>query len=66
MDRFSRLLEKIAVTKIAHADSALKCPPEKTEYGYGRVSGIYQGLCQVEQMMNDILKEDDNVTRNGR
>lgn len=63
MDRFSKLLERIAVMKVTHADTSLRTPKEPTSFEYGKASGVYLGYCQVEQVMNDILKEDENAKR---
>lgn len=62
-DKFSRLLEKLVIAKMTHADNALKCPKRGRSFDYGKAAGIYQGFCLAEQMMNDILKEDDNDKR---
>lgn len=63
MDRFNLLLTRLLEEKSKHADIALRTPKRGRSFDYGQASGIYLGYCQVEKLMNDILKEDDNGRR---
>lgn len=40
--------------------SALENPTEKTEYGFGRACGFWQGLLFAEQLLNEILEDAAN------
>lgn len=63
MIKLERLLDAIVRAKLQHSDSSLRNPSNRDSFEYGRVTGIYQGLCSVEVMINDILKEDENNER---
>jgi hypothetical protein len=43
------------------AETALLKPADKTEFEYGRVAGLYQGLTMAIEALQDVLadREDD-------
>ena len=40
----------------------LATPKNKTEFGYGEASGIYQGLRRAEQLFEEVVGEDEDGT----
>ena len=40
----------------------LATPKNKSEFGYGEASGIYQGLCRAEQLFEEVVGEEDDRT----
>lgn len=62
------MLEKIIelllaeMQKVQH--SALMSPADKSEFGYGNVSGQFQGLMRAKQIVEHVLdgkEEDDDI-----
>lgn len=54
-----RLLAKLAEEKLKHLD-ALQKPKDKTEFGFGELSGKVQGLSRAEQLLAEILEDEKN------
>ena len=40
----------------------LATPKDKSAFGYGEASGIYQGLCRAEQLFEEVVGEDEDGT----
>ena len=40
----------------------LATPKDKSAFGYGEASGIYQGLGRAEQLFNEVVGEDEDRT----
>ncbi len=38
----------------------LATPKEKSAFGYGEVSGTYQGLCRAEQLFDEVVGEEED------
>jgi hypothetical protein len=53
-------LRKLKDMQTEYADASLRQPNEKTAFGYGQVSGQYQGLLLAEQLLNNVIEEVAN------
>lgn len=40
----------------------LATPKDKTAFGYGQASGIFQGLHRAEQLFEEVIGEEDDRT----
>lgn len=40
----------------------LATPRDKTAFGYGQASGIFQGLYRAEQLFEEVIGEEDDRT----
>jgi len=55
-------LGRIKRLKVEYAQGALLSPPEKTEFGFGQVCGVYEGLTRAEQLFKEVIGEDEDRT----
>lgn len=46
----------------AECISLLATPKDKTAFGYGQASGIYNGLCRAEQLFEEVVGEEEDRT----
>lgn len=53
-------LRKLKGMQAEHADAALRRPKNKTDFGYGEVCGVYQGLLHAEQLLTNAIEEVAN------
>jgi hypothetical protein len=55
------LLNRLLEQRKGIAETALLQPADKTEFEYGRVAGLYQGLTMAIEALQDVLadREDD-------
>lgn len=58
-NKINHLLNAIKKAQAEHSHASLVRPAGRDAFEYGRAVGFYQGLCQVEIFINDILKEDE-------
>jgi hypothetical protein len=40
--------------------SLLATPKDKSAFGYGEASGVYQGLCRAEQLFEEVVGEEED------
>lgn len=40
----------------------LATPNDKSAFGYGQASGIYQGLCRAERLFEEVVGEEEDRT----
>jgi len=40
----------------------LATPKDKTAFGYGEASGIYNGLCRAERLFEEVVGEEEDRT----
>ncbi len=60
MERYIKLLDfEMAVW----AHDALTKPADKTEFEYGRVSGLYQGLSKAKEILLQLQAGDEEKER---
>jgi hypothetical protein len=38
----------------------LATPKDKSAFGYGEASGVYQGLCRAEQLFEEVVGEEED------
>ena len=55
-----RFLERLKGKQIEYATESLRQPSDRTEFGFGQVSGTYQGLLLAEQLFSDVIGEDND------
>lgn len=53
------LLIRLQVRRAELATTALQHPTERTEFEYGRVSGIYQGLTMAIEALQELQAEKE-------
>jgi hypothetical protein len=46
--------------KQAECISLLATPKDKSAFGYGEASGVYQGLCRAEQLFEEVVGEEED------
>lgn len=57
-----RFLERIKGRQIEYATESLQKPVDQTAFGFGQVSGVYQGLLLAEQLFKEVIGEEDDRT----
>ena len=50
-------IRKLKQYQSEYSDVALRTPNEKTEFGYGYVSGKYAGLLEAEKLLTHAIEE---------
>lgn len=40
----------------------LATPKDKTAFGYGEASGLYNGLCRAERLFEEVVGEEEDRT----
>ena len=60
---YKRFLDKLREEQMKYLD-ALKKPKDKTEFGFGQISGQLQGLSRAEQLFTEILEDEKNDKNN--
>lgn len=54
-----KLLNRLLEQRAHLAASALMHPTDKTEFEYGRVAGLYQGLTTAIEAVQNVLADGD-------
>lgn len=55
-----RFLQRLKNKQFEYADSVLRTPKQKTEFGFGEVCGVYQGLLLAERLFNEVIGEEND------
>jgi hypothetical protein len=55
-------LDRLKKRQMEQAIASLKTPTDRTEFGYGQASGVYQGLVIAEQLFEEALGEEHDRT----
>jgi len=58
--KIEKIIESIKRHQAEYAHAVLIAPPGRDAYEFGRVCGIYQGLRQAEQLINEAIGEPDD------
>jgi hypothetical protein len=58
-----RAIDELLKRELELARSALLRPTDKTEFGYGRVCGLFQGLQESRSVLEHCLNEGDPAER---
>jgi len=56
-------LDRLKKKQMEYAIASLKTPSDRTEFGYGQASGVYQGLLIAEQLFEEVIGEDRDGTK---
>ncbi len=59
LQQFLRALKE---EQLKHAVAALTRPPDKSEFGFGHVCGLYAGLVRAEQLFEEVIGEAEDRT----
>jgi hypothetical protein len=55
-----RFLERIKAKQQEYAHEGLAKPHDKSEFGFGRLTGVYSGLLLAEQLFLEVAGEEDD------
>lgn len=59
----ARFLDRLKSKQIEYATETLRVPKNRTEFGFGEASGVYQGLLLAEQLFEEVIGEDRDRTK---
>ncbi len=54
----AKYIQVLKEKQLTVADQSLRTPKEKTGFGYGQISGLYQGLLIAEQLFEELIGEE--------
>ena len=52
------VIEEINERQAQKADTSLRNPLDKTEFGYGFACGFYEAMTEVKQIIKNVLNEE--------